>query len=89
MTETHFPGDITEEELFEEIFETQWMVEEDNFRYLLDGLDTSELQIERRSLVFFHFGSTQPFDFRSGHPKPYVVNSTVIFLLIYQPFKKI
>ena len=43
MTETNFPGDITEEELFEEIFETQWMVEEDNFRYLLDGLDKSDL----------------------------------------------
>ena len=42
-TETNFPGDLTEEVLFEEIFETQWMVEEDNFRYLLDRLDTSEL----------------------------------------------
>ena len=42
-TETNFPGDITEEALFEEIFETQWMVEEDNFRYLLDGLDKTEV----------------------------------------------
>ena len=47
MTETNFPGDITEEEFFEEIFETQWMVEEDNFRYLLDGLDKSDLQSHR------------------------------------------
>ena len=39
MTETNFPVDITEEELFEEIFETQWMVEEDNFRKFLNGLD--------------------------------------------------
>ena len=43
MTETNFPGDIAEEELFEEIFETQWMVEKDNFRYLLDGLDKTEM----------------------------------------------
>ena len=42
-TETNFPEDLAEEALFEEIFETQWMVEEDNFRYLLDGLDKSEL----------------------------------------------
>ena len=42
-TETDFPGDLTEEALFEEIFETQWIVEEDNFRYLLDGLDKSDL----------------------------------------------
>ena len=42
-TETNFPGDLTEEALFEEIFETQWMVEEDNFRYLLDGLDKKEV----------------------------------------------
>ena len=42
-TETNFLVDITEEALFEEIFETQWLVEEDNFRYLLDGLDKSEL----------------------------------------------
>ena len=41
--ETNFPDNLTEEALFEEIFETQWMVEEDNFRYLLEGLDTSEL----------------------------------------------
>ena len=42
-TETDFPGDITEEELFEEIFETLWVAEEDNFRYLLDGLDKTEM----------------------------------------------
>ena len=42
-TETNFPEDFSEEALFEEIFETQWMVEEDNFRYLLDGLDKTEV----------------------------------------------
>ena len=42
-TETNFPEDFAEEALFEEIFETQWMVEEDNFRYLLDGLDKTEM----------------------------------------------
>ena len=42
-TETNFPEEFAEEALFEEIFETQWMVEEDNFRYLLDGLDKTEV----------------------------------------------
>ena len=42
-TQTNFPEEFAEEALFEEFLETQWMVEEDNFRYLLDGLDKSDL----------------------------------------------